>query len=40
MERSEAASAVISNQGLVLSSWIKRCPTAPVAPKTPPESVS
>src|SRR5258708_5505181 len=34
-ERSDAASQAASNQGWCSSSWIKRCPTMPVAPRIP-----
>src|SRR5437660_6591468 len=34
-ERSEAASHATSNHGWSSSSWIKRCPTVPVAPRIP-----
>ena len=37
-ERSEAASAVISNCGWFSSNWMKRCPTMPVAPSIPTRS--
>src|SRR5262245_17358803 len=34
-ERSEAASSTTSNHGWAARSWMKRWPTAPVAPRTP-----
>src|SRR5512133_1901735 len=34
-ERSDAASHVTSNHGWCSSIWINRCPTMPVAPRTP-----
>ncbi len=34
-----AVSAAISNSGWGSSSWISRCPTAPVAPSTPTRTV-
>src|SRR5215470_848125 len=34
-DRSEAASQATSNHGWCSSNWINRCPTMPVAPRTP-----
>src|SRR6267378_2424762 len=38
-ERSEAANQVTSNHGWFSSNWINRCPTMPVAPRIPTESL-
>src|SRR5882757_8510031 len=38
-ERSDAASQEISNHGWFSNNWINRCPTMPVAPRIPTESL-